>query len=48
MDLCCYTMVNSVKNILMTKNHLTCDHTTEVLATLIIDYINIMNASKYI
>ena len=34
-----YTMVNSVKNILTKKTHLTCDHTTEeVLTTSIIDY----------
>ena len=29
-----FIMVNSTKNILIKKNHLTCDHTTEeVLAT---------------
>ena len=48
MNLCCFTMVNSVKNILTKKNRLTCDHTTEVLATLIIDDNNIMNPFKYI
>ena len=37
-----YTMVNSMKNILIKKNHLTCDHTTEeVLTTFIIDYNDI-------
>ena len=33
-----YTMVNSAKNILTKKTRLTCDHTTEVLTTSIIDY----------
>ena len=37
-----YTMVNSMKNILIKKNRLTCDHTTEeVLTTFIIDYNDI-------
>ena len=48
MDSCCFTMVNRAKNILLKKNRLICDHTTEVLATLIIDYNNIMDLFTYI
>ena len=37
-----FTMVNSVKNILIKKNSLTCDHTTgEVLTTFNNDYNDI-------
>ena len=48
MDSCCLTMVNSTKNILLKKNRLICDYTTEVLATIIINYNNIMNLFTYI
>ena len=42
MDSCCFTMVNSVKNILLKKNRLTCDSTTEeVLTTTNLPFIKI-------
>ena len=48
MDSCCFTMVNIVQKHSPKKNHLICDHTTEVLATLILTYDNITNLFEYI
>ena len=43
-----FIMVNSAKSNLIKKKCLTCDHTTEVLTTLIINYHNITNLFEYI
>ena len=43
-----FTMVNSMKNILIKKNHLTCDNTTEeVLTTSLYHYNNIYKEHSY-